>query len=622
VRIRQLQQRLKQDERGLMLLGASMAVVLMLTLQGAFLSRSLTQAGAARRTLEARQGLYLAEGAVEVAIDWARRTGQNNLNALPRYNPDRFGFACLNDGNPTSDSRGTAADPDEVVLPASLTNFPGATLQGPITEFPLGAPAPCSIVVQEFNPAYNATNANPAASYGGGPVTPSPVAGAYYVIARVVTGPNNTPRLVRALIQLERLQQFAYFQNGIDDAPGAGSEDVAWLTTNTFISGPVFYNGYMFFQGSPTFELGLDPWGRPEMVGTHQGTLMYWYPNWTTYPYDHPLTPGFYTVNGVQWPTPWPGWLNGGTMVPAWGSTQGGGGTDPISGGPTPGDGVTPLNQTPNGDTLAFLGEPNNDPRWLDPNNVAAGLQPLPASRVNLKATPKPFPDPDATFTLLFGEARTGGLAFRGHAEIALEPGGIRVITGDTYDNPTGGAFTNRNGQLLPMPAKPVVCNDDTGGGGNNLIIQASTLDGQLTICSERNVILAGNIQYADNNLATSDDLLGVVAKENINIQRAAALQDPVFYGVYMALQDSFGYEVFNPPDMLSAPDLGTIQVYGSVVENIPGAKGMLDNLGGHHGYYAEYRFDRRLYTESLPYFPLDGCFKLLSIEYLPQGGG
>lgn len=187
------------------------------------------------------------------------------------------------------------------------------------------------------------------------------------------------------------------------------------------------------------------------------------------------------------------------------------------------------------------------------------------------------------------------------------------TLLGDTLQV-TNGAVTT----LLPLPPD--------GGAlfvNGDLTVTGGQLNGQLTLASDRDVVIADHVRYTCNaedppldpdciNPATgqveyNDDLLGIVTKRNIVIARTAPT-DLVIHSTLMAVQGVFKVE----NDAQDLPPKGNLHVFGGIIQNYIGVTGWWCPATGTlcKGYLEDYWYDERARDVSPPFFPTTGRYQ------------
>lgn len=155
-----------------------------------------------------------------------------------------------------------------------------------------------------------------------------------------------------------------------------------------------------------------------------------------------------------------------------------------------------------------------------------------------------------------------------------------------------------------------------------DLTLIGGTLDGQLTLGSQQNILIANHVRYTCNpedpatdsdciNGATgkveyNDDLLGLVAKKSVVVSQNAPANLTI-QATVMAVQESFELE-----NNLNVPPKGNLHVFGGIIQNWIGITGWFNPSTGQviKGYYEDYWYDERLLNTSPPYYPTTGQYQ------------
>jgi len=155
---------------------------------------------------------------------------------------------------------------------------------------------------------------------------------------------------------------------------------------------------------------------------------------------------------------------------------------------------------------------------------------------------------------------------------------------------------------------------------GNGIIVSAcigtacygdvklsGTLNGQLTIASEDDIIIVGNVQY--HVYPGGNDVLGLVADNDVAVYHpltggganaAGSLTDPIIDAAILSLNHSFYVQNWSQ----GAP-LGTLQINGLITQEFRGPVGTFSGSPPVivSGYNKNYNYDTRLKYLSPPYF-------------------
>jgi len=138
------------------------------------------------------------------------------------------------------------------------------------------------------------------------------------------------------------------------------------------------------------------------------------------------------------------------------------------------------------------------------------------------------------------------------------------------------GFITDLNGVLMTAP------------GSNQDIHIQGTLDGRLTIYSDRDIRIENNITYT-----TPNAFLGLIAKRDVTVADNSPDSTTVIDASIMALEN------FNVEHYDTLPDMGTLIVFGSLIR-----KNWRPTGSPGTGYTLNHVYDPRLRTQAPPYFP------------------
>ena len=159
---------------------------------------------------------------------------------------------------------------------------------------------------------------------------------------------------------------------------------------------------------------------------------------------------------------------------------------------------------------------------------------------------------------------------------------------------------------------------------GGNLTLGGGTLNGQLTLGSDQDIIIKNSVNYtcdpehanpADPNhdldcrsASDNDDVLGLVATQNIKVA-ATAPTDVTIQASMMAINGSFSVENYN-----RIATKGTLHIFGGVIQNTRGAVGTFDSRTGRRvsGYQKAYRYDERFKSLAPPLYPRTNKYDLV----------
>jgi Tfp pilus assembly protein PilX len=203
--------------------------------------------------------------------------------------------------------------------------------------------------------------------------------------------------------------------------------------------------------------------------------------------------------------------------------------------------------------------------------------------------------------------ATNGGLVLTGASTITFNSTGTITVTGK---NVNGGTTTTYSKKTMSAPANGTIYVQSTVVNGvskndGNVTIQG-TVSGELTVAADQNVYVSGSLSYNSDprDNASSTDLLGVVANQNIIITEATAPTSLEMSGVLVALQGSF--EVDQWSTYRGNATTAVMDQYGSLVNNYCGPTGEFDPSSGAllGGWNQIQAYDSRLATIAPPGFP------------------
>ena len=137
------------------------------------------------------------------------------------------------------------------------------------------------------------------------------------------------------------------------------------------------------------------------------------------------------------------------------------------------------------------------------------------------------------------------------------------------------------------------------------------TVKGQYTVASEGDIYLDNDIVYSQDPQTNpgSNDLLGIVAKDNVIITDNAANSDDINIDASIYAEDGgFGAENYN-----GRPVSGDINLVGGIIQNERQAVGTFNSFGVQSGFNKRYLYDNRLMSASPPSFPGTGSYEIVS---------
>lgn len=166
----------------------------------------------------------------------------------------------------------------------------------------------------------------------------------------------------------------------------------------------------------------------------------------------------------------------------------------------------------------------------------------------------------------------------------------------DSSITPSGLTCTGSN---IALPPNGLLYDENgTGSNGAANVTVSGTLAGQLTVGSQTNVTVAGNLIY--NGGLTGTDMMGLSATNDIVINPPT--KNLTIDAAMVALDDSI--YVYN---WAGIPAEGTLSVNGSMAQKYRGPVGTFNVSNGQaqiaSGYDKNYVYDSRLQYEQPPYF-------------------
>ena len=230
-------------------------------------------------------------------------------------------------------------------------------------------------------------------------------------------------------------------------------------------------------------------------------------------------------------------------------------------------------------------GPPIDNPVWADGLSLGVPSITLPAN---------------AMLNTLSSAAAGSGFLLSGNSTIIFNSDGtINVTNADK-------GWNNTN-MLLPANGTIYVQNGTATVQG--------TIKGQATVASDSEVYISGNLMYNTDPRTNpaSNDLLGVVAKNNITVLASSAPANLELDAVLVALNGAFQVDQW----WLSGK--GNMIQYGSLVNNYCGPTGVFDPGTGtlYGGYNQLQYYDTRLKSQIPPSFPpaSDSTGRLLYVK-------
>jgi hypothetical protein len=227
------------------------------------------------------------------------------------------------------------------------------------------------------------------------------------------------------------------------------------------------------------------------------------------------------------------------------------------------------------------------------------------------------------------------GCMYAGPTYIELVGNKMRVTSRATdAADPPGTTVCKTNGSLQPIPENGVVYVRnaspsepasskphpyDTGRDGfsgstrrEGDVYVEGNLDGRLTIASEDDVILVGNVTYAGGRSTSSDDMLGLVANNFVEIYHPVTSggdnvkfrpsnktwHDVRIDAALLSVTHSFRVQNYSEGNAL-----GEIDLHGAMAQIFRGPVGTSSGSTQATGYLKDYKYDDRLKFMSPPHY-------------------
>lgn len=188
------------------------------------------------------------------------------------------------------------------------------------------------------------------------------------------------------------------------------------------------------------------------------------------------------------------------------------------------------------------------------------------------------------------------GAACRSGTNLALPRNGVLYVENLRPANPSAGCRSHPLGYPIANDRTSYSCS-----AGD--VFVSGTLDGQLTIAAENNVVVTGDLVYEDGG--RDDDLLGLIANNHVQIYHPvhrssganlAPLGDLDIHAAILSVQHSFivqNYQYGRP--------LGRLSVLGAIGQQFRGPVGTFSGNQAASGYEKDYVYDQRLRYLSPP---------------------
>lgn len=226
------------------------------------------------------------------------------------------------------------------------------------------------------------------------------------------------------------------------------------------------------------------------------------------------------------------------------------------------------------------------------------------------------------------------GCMYAGATFIRLNAAGTATITSVRTDDPSSSKCPI-NGTMASLPDNGVIYVRSARSGESCLssnphpytttgdvtsynrcsgdVYVEGTLDGRLTIAAENNVIISNSITYDGGRTAGSDDMLGLVANNFVEIMHPVTssgsdirylpgsnrFSAPHIDAAILSVEHSFRVQNYNRGSAFSSP----ISLFGTIAQLFRGPVGTFSGSTTVTGYDKDYRYDPRLEFVSPPHF-------------------
>lgn len=203
--------------------------------------------------------------------------------------------------------------------------------------------------------------------------------------------------------------------------------------------------------------------------------------------------------------------------------------------------------------------------------------------------------------TALENLAQSGGLKLDSDSKVQLNSDGTL-----TYWKEDGGDWSNPDEMVwddtttVDLPSNGVLYIE-----GDALV--SGTLSGELTLAVENDIYILEDILYSTHPTDPAcSDMLGLVAGEDVVVAKDSPPGDNLeIDATIMAFDGSF--EVMN---YASIPVMGSLIVYGGIIQDRRGPVGTFSGSTRASGYLKEYHYDDRVIDDPPPFFPPTGEYQ------------
>jgi len=213
------------------------------------------------------------------------------------------------------------------------------------------------------------------------------------------------------------------------------------------------------------------------------------------------------------------------------------------------------------------------------------------------------LPLPTDGLTPIENAADAGGHKFTGQDTVYLTFAVDSLKIKYSYSGPTTTVLTSAYAPNGVIFAKDAVVRLQGIVKGQYSVVASGSTKGK--------IYLDDNIVYNTDPRVdpTSEDMLGIIAKNEIFITDNAANNDDInIHGSIYSESKGFGAEHYS-----TRPISGEINLLGGIVQNTRQAVGTFSGSSINHGFSKRYRYDERLMFSSPPMYPGTGSFEIVS---------
>ncbi len=204
--------------------------------------------------------------------------------------------------------------------------------------------------------------------------------------------------------------------------------------------------------------------------------------------------------------------------------------------------------------------------------------------------------------TSLKNEASSSGLLLQGSTTITFNSGTMSISndrqgwTNHTYSPPTTGLIYVQTATTGTSATKP-----------GTLFLNGGTISGQMTMASEADITVNGNINYKTNPTTTpsSTDALGLLSYADVSVGSGMPNNGTIDAAIMATglVGTSGNPGTFSVLNYNTGSSRGVLTVYGGIVQEVRGAVGTGSGSSG-TGYTKNYSYDPRFITKPPPYYP------------------